>query len=63
MAGGGEEQLAALVREAEALKQRLEEERQKLNDVTRESCSVLVTNYPLSYNYSKQPAFSVGMSS
>lgn len=37
MAGGGsEEQLAALLREAEALKQRLEEERQKLNDVTCE---------------------------
>lgn len=34
-----EETLASLVREAEALKQKLEEERQKLNDVT---CKVLI---------------------
>ena len=32
-----EETLESLLREAEALKQKLEEERQKLNDVTRES--------------------------
>ncbi|CAG9127675.1 unnamed protein product [Plutella xylostella] len=38
MAGGAEETLAALLREAEALKARLEEERQKLNDVTRTFC-------------------------
>lgn len=31
-----EETLESLLREAEALKQKLEEERQKLNDVTRE---------------------------
>lgn len=33
---GAEDTLESLLREAEALKQRLEEERQKLNDVTRE---------------------------
>lgn len=36
--GGGNaaDKLAALQREAESLKVRLEEERQKLNDITRE---------------------------
>lgn len=34
--GASEDTLESLLREAEALKQRLEEERQKLNDVTRE---------------------------
>lgn len=37
---GAEDTLESLLREAEALKQRLEEERQKLNDVTRE-CSAI----------------------
>lgn len=35
-----EDTLESLLREAEALKQRLEEERQKLNDVTRECDAV-----------------------
>lgn len=34
--GAAEDTLESLLREAEALKQRLEEERQKLNDVTRQ---------------------------
>ncbi|CAH2217800.1 jg26334, partial [Pararge aegeria aegeria] len=37
VAASPEETLEALLREAEALKQRLEEERQKLNDVTLSS--------------------------
>lgn len=35
VAASPEETLESLLREAEALKQKLEEERQKLNDVTR----------------------------
>lgn len=42
-----EDTLESLLREAEALKQRLEEERQKLNDVTRECSAVAVNRSPL----------------
>lgn len=43
---GAEETLESLLREAEALKQRLEEERQKLNDVTRE-CGAVISHLHL----------------
>lgn len=48
VAASPEETLESLLREAEALKQKLEEERQKLNDVSRE-CRMLagVSHCPL----------------
>lgn len=42
VAASPEETLESLLREAEALKQKLEEERQKLNDVSREWCFQLL---------------------
>lgn len=46
-----EETLESLLREAEALKQKLEEERQKLNDVTRESHGTSLVKYMPAQNY------------
>lgn len=48
-----EETLESLLREAEALKQKLEEERQKLNDVTREYLASVFrsVNVPGQNNY------------
>lgn len=44
ISNSGGDKLASLMKEAETLKQKLEEERQKLNDVTRKGFSTLIVS-------------------